>query len=628
MIKILYLLIKLLLKINVNNYYVFFRGKLIGIYCNINNSLLNFYNVLKLLKRNGIINYNISIYIDYDNQEIYISNEQGRTIRPLYVIYNKEIIRKRYNGKLLLDKLIKKTNSININNIPSNIFYNKEFIKKLENEQSPIELIDSDENYYSLIAFNETIFNENINDNYQYLEIHPMLILSITCGLIPFTNHNPAPRNVYTCQQFKSSIGMPVTNISKRMDTINYLLKHPQKPIVNTSINKLIKYDEMPTGMNITVAIMTYTGFNQEDSVIINKQSIERGLYNIYYYRTYEEVLEKNKNELFINPDLKYRKNDANYSKLNDDGTINKYTYINDNDIIIGKITKLRDSDLEYKDTSISIHHGDEGIIDQVSKGINYFNNEFIKVKMMMERLPVIGDKFGSRHAQKGVVGRIIEYTNMPFTKDGIVPDIIINPHAIPSRMTIGQLIEVLSASIGINLGMFFEANAFSNMDISLLNDMLESPPNNMNRNSNNILYNGITGEQLKADIFIGPCYYQRFKHMVSDKFQSRDRGAYNNLDKQPIGGRSRGGGMRLEMELNSLIANGLSEFIKESWTERSDQYIIYVCKESGLMVPYNDEIKYNPENKKINKFYIPYSTKLFIQELEQMNILLRLFNK
>ena len=618
---------KIILENNNNYYYVFFRGEFIGLYCNINNSIIKFYNILKLLKRNGIINNDISIYINYDNKEINISDEQGRCLRPLYVIYNKQIVRNKYNIKLSLSELIKKENKFNINNIPSNIFTDEELLKQLEDNQSPIELVDTDESYYSLIAMNETILNNNIENDYNYLEIHPQLIISINAGLIPFTNHNPAPRNVYVCQQFKAAIGVPSTCLTKRMDTVNYLLKYPQKPIVGTMMNKLINYDDMPTGMNITIAILTYTGFNQEDSVIINRNSIERGLYNMYYYRTYEETLEQNKNEIFINPDLQYRKNDADYSKINTDGSIDKYKYINDNDIIIGKLTKLHNSELEYRDTSITIHHGDEGVIDNTIADINYFNNTFMKVKMMMERLPIVGDKFGSRHAQKGVVGRIIEYIDMPYTKDGIVPDIILNPHCIPSRMTIGQLIEVVGASIGINLGMFLEANAFSDIDISLLSDILESPPNNMHRHSNNILYNGITGEQLQSDIFIGPCYYQRFKHMVSDKFQARDRGAYNNLNKQPVSGRSRGGGMRLgEMECWSLIANGLSEFIKESWMERSDQYIIYTCKKTGLMIPYNDELKYNPENKYVNKLHIPYATKLFLQELEGMNIFVRLF--
>jgi DNA-directed RNA polymerase II subunit RPB2 len=608
---------------NYNSYYIFCNGEILGIYNN-NKEIFNLYNILKLLKRNNIIfNYLTSILINTLDKEIRIATDIGRCVRPLYVIYKGQKIRDLYDDEIELNVLIKRQPNTNIN--ISNIF-NKTFIEKLEQEQSPIELIDADEQYYTLIALNEHILNQD-RDKYNYMELHPTLCFSVSTNLMPFCEHNPTQRTQLSVGQIKQAVGVTASNYDKRMDNVANILDYPQKGICNTTLLKYLNHNHLPTGVNINIAVITNTGYNMEDAFIFNKSSVEKGLFCNTYYRTYIEIISKDKKEIFTKPSPQYRKKNFNYSKLGSNGIVKENTYINDTDIIIGKLTSLVNDTAEYKDNSSSIHHGDEGIVDKVMTGVDQFNQEFVKVRMIMWRCPIEGDKFGARHYQKGTIGSIIDKEDIPFTKDGIQPDIIVNPAAIPTRMVSGILIEMIVALAMSHLGMFFDGTPFNNIDLSVISDLLESPTININKDGHNILYNGITGEQLDADIYMGNCYYQRFKQMVSDKVQSREIGPYAAMDKQPVKGRGRGGGMRLgEMEFNSLLSHGLSEFLYESITKRSDDYICYISKTSGLIVPYNYLKKYNPTNDEVFPLKLPYSTKLYIQELQQMAILIKIF--
>jgi DNA-directed RNA polymerase II subunit RPB2 len=608
---------------NYNSYYIFCNGEIVGIYNN-NKQVFKLYNIFKLLKRNNILFHHLtSILINTLDKEIRIATDPGRCVRPVYVVYNGQKLRDLYDKNTDLDQLLRtKTPSIiNINNL-----FNKKFIEKLEKEQSPIELIDADEQFYTLIAMNETILN-NDPEKYYYLELDVSLCFSAVTNLMPFVNHNLTQRTQVAVGQLKQAVGITASNFNQRMDNVANILDYPQKSISNTKLLQLLNHNQLPTGVNINVAIITNTGYNIEDAFIFNKGSIERGLFCNTYYRTYIEVISADKNEQFTKPEPQFRKKNYNYSKLDENGIITVGTYINDNDIIIGKLTSVVNDTVEYRDNSATIHHGDEGIVDKVIRGIDQFHQEFVKVRMIMWRCPIEGDKIGARHYLKGVIGSIMEEADVPFTKDGIQPDLMINPAGIPTRQTTGILIEMIVSLAMSNLGMFFDGSPFSNVDFNIIFDLLETPNININRTGHNILYHGITGEQLEADIFMGICYYQRFKQMVSDKVQSRATGPYAALDKQPVKGRGRGGGLRLgEMEINSFISHGLCEFLYESITKRSDDYICYVSKKSGLIVPYNYIKQYNPNNEEIIPLKLPYSTKLFIQELQQMAIAVKLF--
>ena len=605
------------------SYYIFYNGEIIGIYNN-NKNVYNFFNLLKLLKRNNIILTHLtSIYINSLDKEIHIATDVGRCVRPVYVIYKNNKIRNLYDENADLNTLIKseKNTKFNINTI-----YSEHFFKQLEDEQSSIELIDADEQYYSLIAIDDATYNIDTS-KYNYLELHATLFLSATTNLLSFVNHSPTQRSQLACGQLKQCISFPCSNYQSRMDNFANVLHYPQKPICNTTLTKYLNYNHMPTGVNCRIAVLVGTGFNMEDAFIFNKDSIRRGLFCNTYYRTYIETISKDANEQFIKPDLQYRNKNLNYSKLDDNGIIKVNSYIDEHDVIIGKLTRMANDTVEYKDTSATIHHNDQGIVDYIIRGRDQFNQEFVKVRMLMCRYPEVGDKVGARIYQKGTIGSIVDIEDMPYDKDGNYPDLIINAAAVPTRMVNGILIEIITGLAMSNLGMFFDSIPFNNTDLTIISDILEMPQIQLNKYSNTILYNGITGEQIVADVFTGICYYQRFKQTVCDKIQSRAIGPYSSLNRQPCQGRQRGGGLRIgEMEISSLLSHGLCNFLHESITKRSDDFIVYISKENGTIVPYNSDEHYNPNNEDVIPIHLPFSTKLFFQELQQMNITVKMF--
>ena len=604
------------------SYYIFYNGEIIGIYNN-NKNVYNFFNFLKLLKRNNIILTHLtSVYINSLDKEIHIATDVGRCVRPVYVIYKNNKIRNLYDENADLNTLIKseKNTKFNINTI-----YSEHFFKQLEDEQSPIELIDADEQYYSLIAIDEATFNIDTS-KYNYLELHATLFLSVAVNLLPFINHSPTQRVQLAVGQCKQSVSMPCSNYQHRMDNFANVLDYPQKAICNTTLLKYLNHNNIPTGININIAFIACPN-NIEDSYIFNKASIRRGLFCNTYYRTYISTIAKDSNEQFIKPDLQYRNNNLNYSKLDDNGIIKVNSYIDEHDVIIGKLTYIANDNIEYKDTSATIHHNDEGVVDMVVRGRDQFNQEFVKVRMIMCKYPETGDKCGARSYFKGVCGLVKEQEDMPFDKDGKYPDVIVNPAGLPTRLVTSVLIECITSFAMSYLGSFFDATAFSYSDMSIISNLLETPLIQVDKNLNGILYDGITGEQYNADIFTGIIYFQRFKQMVSDKYQSRALGPYANLTKQPVKGRQRGGGGRIgEMEISCLLSSGLCNILHESITKRSDDFIVYLSKSTGQIIPMNSEEHYNPNNEDYICVKMPFSTKLFIQELNSMAINIRAF--
>lgn len=468
-------------------------------------------------------------------------------------------------------------------------------------------------------------------EGHTHYEIHPSLMLGVMANCIPFCNHNQSPRNTYQSAMGKQAIGIHSSNAYHRYDTISHILHYPQRPLVNTRMMQHFKFNDLPNGINVVVAIATYGGYNQEDSVLVNQAAIDRGLFNSTMLRTYKDEAKKNQltgeEDIFCKPNtenLLYRK-PFNYDKLESDGFVSKNQYIDSNDIIVGKVMPIKHAEFNYRDCSTSLKTNEKGFIDDNYVSVSSDGYRFCKTRVRTIKIPEIGDKVSSRHGQKGTIGMIYPQEDMPCTKDGIVPDIIMNPHAVPSRMTIAQLIECILGKSCASLGYAGDGTPFEETDVNEIARVLESCGHE--GYGNQVLYSGITGEQLKTQIFIGPTYYQRLKHMSGDKIHSRDTGPVVSMTRQPAEGRSSHGGLRFgEMERDCMISHGSAYFLKERMMDVSDKYTIYTCNTCHMICPGNSkrgiyECKRCKNYGDFTKSYIPYSCKLLIQELMTMSL-------
>jgi DNA-directed RNA polymerase II subunit RPB2 len=471
---------------------------------------------------------------------------------------------------------------------------------------------------------------------YTHCEIHPSTIFGILASCIPFPEHNQSPRNTYQCAMGKQAMGMYVTNFDNRMDKTAYVLTYPMRPLVETRVMNMIELNKIPSGCQVIVAIMSHTGYNQEDSILFNKGSIDRGLFQATIYHTEKDEDKKihGDEEIRCKPDPTKTKGMkfGNYDKVNAQGVIPENTLVENRDIIIAKVLPIKDARndhtkrIKYEDQS-RIHRtgGEETYIDKNYIERNGDGYNFCKVRLRTVRKPIIGDKFSSRHGQKGTIGNIIPECDMPFLPSGVKPDIIINPHAIPSRMTIAQLKETVLGKTLLELGLFGDGTSFGKFDIKDICKELQKV--GYESNGNELLYNGLTGEQIETSIFVGPVFYQRLKHMVSDKHHSRSIGPMVNLTRQPAEGRSKDGGLRFgEMERDCMCSHGASRFTKERMYDVSDAFKVNVCKRCGLIAAYNDQMHIHyckTCDNRIDFAYVelPYSCKLMFQELMSMNI-------
>jgi DNA-directed RNA polymerase beta subunit len=463
-------------------------------------------------------------------------------------------------------------------------------------------------------------------------EIHMSFNMSALANMVPYSNHNPGPRSVFSIQQQKSAAGWYHTNYTKRFDTISELLVLPQKPLSQTWLYEQMmgKGGCLPYGENAIVAITMYGGHNQEDSVLMNEASMRRGMYQTMYSHSYdhaEEMLDlglETHTEI-ANPlkrEMK-RKEGFDYEQLDEDGIIRVNSIVTPDTILVGMvapITSPTGTITGYRDVSIEPKRGQSGRVDAVYTyttlvpgGDKMIGLKGVKIRVVEDRFPVVGDKMSSRHSQKGTIGEIVREEDMPFTARGVRPDLIFNPHGIPTRMTVGQFLEAGTNKLGIELGAFVDATPFSvdnripDLKATLLKMGFEP-------HGHEVLYNGMTGEQMDADIFMGPIYYQRLKQMVEDKISYRDTGPKTMMTHQPTQGRSNEGGMRIgEMERDSLVAHGMSKFIRESFMERSDGTTLQVNKETGRIDTSRDTLE------------MPYAMGVFTQELEAMHIVPRI---
>lgn len=592
-----------------------------GAWVGISDDPYKLYEFLKKKKSEGIINIYTSVIFDCTALELRVCSDSGRPTRPVlkvknnHLLINEDIEDKIFNGKLGWD----------------------DFTLNHDIHESIIEYLDPEEQNYSMVAMTENKIKENNGKyfNYTHCEIHPSTIFGLLASCIPYPEHNQSPRNTYQCAMGKQAMGMYVTNFDNRMDKTAYILTTPMRPLVDTRVMNFIKLNRIPSGSMVMVAIMCYSGYNQEDSVIFNQAALDRGLFSATIYHSDKDEDKKihGDEEIRCKPDPTKTKGMkfGNYNKLNSKGVIPENTLVENKDIILGKVIPIKENRndhtkvIKYQDHSKAHRTHEECYIDKNYIHRNGDGYTFAKVRMRTYRKPTIGDKFSSRHGQKGTVGIILPEKDMPFDENGIKPDIIINPHAIPSRMTIGQLKETLLGMVLLELGLFGDGTSFNDLPVAEICKILSN--HGFQSKGNSVLMNGMTGEQLETSIFMGPTFYQRLKHMVNDKQHARGTGPMVVLTRQPAEGRGRDGGLRCgEMERDGIMAHGCSRFIKGRLYDSSDKFHVYTCKKCGMFAVYNDErnihhCKTCNNRTAFARINIPYAMKLTTQELISMNI-------
>jgi len=598
-------------------------------------------------KRAGRVHPYTSIVYKPSPNEVWVNTEGGRLVRPLFI------------GETIREIL--STNCQKPWEICNSWNDLMRWVSPTGNHL--IEFVDAGESENLYIA--KTL--GTLDSEHTHLEIHPSVIIGTMGSNIPFPDHNQSPRNSYQAAMGKQAMGVYALNFTERLDTMSNLLCYTARPLVSPYMSKYYRAQDMPSGYNIIVAIMTYGGYNQEDSVMINRAALDRGLFRSIFYRTYKDEEKKNQasgeEERFCKPDPSLTKHTklANYEKLAADGIIPENTFVDNDDILIGKVVPIRLRAVEgemaagvshsslasmsaaaaaaaveavggkrYRDASKMLRNNETGFVDKIYRGRNGEGFSFVKIRVRSERIPTIGDKFCSRHGQKGTVGMILEPEDMPQTASGIVPDIIINPHCIPSRMTIAHLMETLMGRVGCEIGAVGDGSPFTDVSVDGLSKMLRDDLG-LEPHTNEVMYCGTTGKQMKTSIFMGPIFYQRLKHMVEDKIHSRSSGPLVMLTRQPAEGRARDGGLRFgEMERDCMVAHGASEFLKEIMMEKSDNFQCFVCKSCGLLGQVNPKagIYKCTSCDAVTDFCqirVPYAYKLFLQELESMSICSRI---
>ncbi len=587
---------------------VYLNGKFVGDV----DSAVEFVQRLKQDRRSGALSTNVNVYHNVSMDSVFVEASRGRCRRPLIVV----------NGGMpaLTDRHLKQLQKAEIT--WSDLV-----------DQGIIEFLDAGEEENSLIAFSD----QELTPDHTHLEISPLAMLGIVTGLIPFGDFIQSARLIIGSRNLKQSIGLYAANYPVRMDMDVNLLHYPQMPLVQTMMHELAEYSAHPSGQNIVVAIMCYKGYNMEDAVIINKGSIDRGFGRSTYFRpavTEELRYSGGLMDTVCIPDkeVKGYKSERDYRFLEGDGIVYPEATVKEEDVIIGKTSPPRFlSNLEEyslasnirRESSSSLKHGEEGVVDFVCLTENEEGNKLVQVRIRDQRIPEIGDKFVSRHGQKGVVGLIVPEADMPFTSSGVIPDLLFSPHGIPSRMTISHLIELIGCKSAALGGRIIDGTTFSGETEADLRKQLVGL--GFNETGTETLYNGVTGEVFEAKIFVGNMYYLKLKHMVANKIHSRARGPIQLLTRQPTEGRAKEGGLRLgEMEKDTFVAHGASLLLKERFD--SDKTVVPVCEGCGIIAIYDSykDKRYCPicgENVEIGDIEISYAFKLILDEFKSLGI-------
>ena len=599
---------------------VYLNGRPVGYYSDANELAQK----LRKLRREGKLHYEVGIGV-YENddgtiKEVYVNADAGRVLRPVFVVENGELklkpehVEKLRRGEWTFRDLL-------LNGI--------------------VELLDVDEEENAYIALDP----KDLTPEHTHMEIWVPAILGVAASTIPYLEHNQSPRNSYQSAMTKQALGLYAANFMLRTDTRGYLLHYPERPLAQTRHLDIIGYNDRPAGQNAIAAIMSYTGYNIEDAIIMNKSSVDRGFMRATFFRLYqteeqkypggqEDRIEVPRAELRVRG---FRGPEA-YKKLDEDGIVQPETYVVGGEVIIGKTSPPRFTD-EYKemgpvavrrrDTSISVRHGEEGVVDTVMVTQNIDGIKMVKIKVRDLRIPEIGDKFASRHGQKGVASILLPQYDMPYSEFGLVPDMILNPHAFPSRMTLGQLIESIAAKAASFRGKEVDATPFYKEPLDDLRKILVErgyPPD-----GTEVMFDGRTGEMVSRPVFIGVVFYQRLYHMVADKIHARARGPVQILTRQPTEGRTRKGGLRFgEMERDVLVAHGVAQLLIERLLKSSDATRVWVCAKCGH-IGWWDAFKGKPvcpihgEEGDMHQVEVSYAFKLLLQEIMSLVIMPRL---
>uniref|UniRef100_A0A8C5QPS9 DNA-directed RNA polymerase III subunit RPC2 n=1 Tax=Leptobrachium leishanense TaxID=445787 RepID=A0A8C5QPS9_9ANUR len=592
-----------------NVFLVFLNGNILGVIRDHQKLVYTF----RLMRRAGYINEFVSISTNLTDRCVYISSDGGRLCRPYIIVKNQK--------PMVTNK--------HIQELSQGYRTFEDFL-----HESLVEYLDVNEENDCTIS----LYEHSIAKQTTHLEIEPFTLLGVCAGLIPYPHHNQSPRNTYQCAMGKQAMGTIGYNQRNRIDTLMYLLAYPQRPMVKTRTIELIDFEKLPAGQNATVAVMSYSGYDIEDALVLNKASLDRGFGRCLVYKNAKCTLKRYSNQTFdkvMGPmlDATTRKPIWRHEILDADGICSPGEKVENKQVLVNKSmptvtqTPLEGSNVpqqpQFKDVPITYKGSTESYIEKVMISSNAEEAFLIKILLRQTRRPEIGDKFSSRHGQKGVCGLIVQQEDMPFCETGICPDIVMNPHGFPSRMTVGKLIELLAGKAGVLDGRFHYGTAFGGSKVKdVCEDLIRHGYNYLGKD---YVTSGITGEPLEAYIYFGPVYYQKLKHMVLDKMHARARGPRAVLTRQPTEGRSRDGGLRLgEMERDCLIGYGASMLLLERLMISSDAFEVDVCGQCGLL-GYSGWCHYCKSSCHVSSLRIPYACKLLFQELQAMNIIPRL---